>query len=496
MTSSPFIGNSGQLVDQLVGSAYPTVRHVADHIEHIKHVSAHMAEIFRVSGSIQAIDTLVESIASIDLIEQKADDIESVISNMSAISGIYTNLANILSVQAKLGDIAAILEVADELAAGASTLITFEARLAATESNLSGNATAITNLATSINNALALKADASALFSALSGKADTASMVSALGTKADSSTVAALLASRTYMNLIANAQFNIAERFPIPSVGSGGSEYTLDMWRVSTQSGITCSSSVGTLPPGNSTGSLTCGRFAFGGTGASGSNVSQRIESVSKYAGKTITAGFFIADTVATSGVLKLRQCFGTGGSPSANVDVNVPITGISTSFGTYYLFKIDLPSIADKTIGTNGDDYLEMMIIPTATNAHVLTLGNVMLTPGDVTNGEAMPFTPADPQQDRAKCQRYFQWVNLDVVTAPGANTQFTYSIPFKTTMRATPSVGQLSANPSGTAYNLNNASQNLVFVNKDGVAISLVALTNGYVQVSGYRFPMNAGL
>ena len=55
-------------VDHMIGSAYTTVRSVAENIEYIKHVSYHMPQVFMVEGELEniaAVSTVVDDIASL-----------------------------------------------------------------------------------------------------------------------------------------------------------------------------------------------------------------------------------------------------------------------------------------------------------------------------------------------------------------------------------------------------------------------------------------------
>lgn len=91
------------LVDKAIGTAFPVVRHVAEHIEYIKHVSAHLAEIYRLVGSIDAVDDLAAQADNFELVPLVA-------SHITALLEIHSNLGNLLQLQENISDIDEVYE--------------------------------------------------------------------------------------------------------------------------------------------------------------------------------------------------------------------------------------------------------------------------------------------------------------------------------------------------------------------------------------------------
>ena len=91
----------------------------------------------------------------------------------------------------------------------------------------------------------------------------------------------------------------------------------------------------------------------------------QRIEDVTKLAGKTVTFSLFgRADTNRTIAVY-FNQNFGTGGSPSSTVMGISPNTlSLSTNIAKK-TFTVTFPSLIGKTLGTDGVEtsYTELVI-------------------------------------------------------------------------------------------------------------------------------------
>lgn len=264
-----------------------------------------------------------------------------------------------------------------------------------------------------------------------------------------------------YRNKIINGDFAIAQRGTSVALSSTG--YSLDRWLVA-MNGQTCTASRAGGSVGNTSVGKYYGQFAFSGTGGSAGFVSQKIEGVETLNGETVTLSFYIADTVDTTVTVYLRQNFGTGGSPSANVDTTVNITGITNAFAGkgYVKLTLNLPSIAGKTLGTNGDDCLQLIFQSSTSSAHTLSLGLVSLVEGDAT-GEAEPFSKRHPQQELALCQRYYQTFSAYAVNSA--------SFPVSPIFTRVP----MRATPTGTS-----TAGTIVVVSRDFARISHTAQTD----------------
>jgi hypothetical protein len=86
-----------------------------------------------------------------------------------------------------------------------------------------------------------------------------------------------------------------------------------------------------------------------------------RIEDVNILESGSFTFSVILANAGASSvniTQLNVGQNFGTGGSPSANVNTQFPVNWVLPADNTWrrYSARVDIPSIAGKTIGTNGN--------------------------------------------------------------------------------------------------------------------------------------------
>jgi hypothetical protein len=144
-----------------------------------------------------------------------------------------------------------------------------------------------------------------------------------------------------------------------------------------------------------------------------------RIESVRTLAGQTATLSFWAKASTGTPSVAAyFQQYFGTGGSPSTSINIDGQKTAITTSWARYS-FTFNIPSISGKTLGTDNNDNLAMLIATSAGsdyNARTDSLGiqsatidfwGIQLEAGST----ATEFQTATGtlQGELAACQRYY---------------------------------------------------------------------------------------
>jgi hypothetical protein len=220
-------------------------------------------------------------------------------------------------------------------------------------------------------------------------------------------------------NWLINGDFGIWQRGVSFSVGGvNGITYSADRWRVNTVTGgaVTVTRQVFALGQAEVPGEPSY--FAQVTTSGGGDlNFRQRIEGVRTLAGKQVTVSFYAKAGASTSIDVYLGQFFGTGGSPSAPVNL-IQTVNLSTAWQKFVL-TYNVPSIAGKTRGSNGDDYLDLLFLKLATN-FTFNVAMVQLEEGKV----ATPFESRPLASELLLCQRYYEKsYNLDVV--PGTITR-----------------------------------------------------------------------
>jgi hypothetical protein len=144
-----------------------------------------------------------------------------------------------------------------------------------------------------------------------------------------------------------------------------------------------------------------------------------RLEGVRTFAGQTATISFWAKANTGTPKIgATALQLFGDGGSPSSPVVLNGQSTTISTSWARYS-FTFSIPSIAGKTLGTAGNDSLQLEIwfssgANDATRAgtpgiqsNTFEVWGVQLEAGSVAT--AFQTATGTIQGELAACQRYY---------------------------------------------------------------------------------------
>jgi hypothetical protein len=172
-------------------------------------------------------------------------------------------------------------------------------------------------------------------------------------------------------------------------------------------------------------GQSTSGNFAF---------IAQRIEGVRSYAGQTITLlGWARRSSGSGNMSVYFGQSFGTGGSPSASVDTAAQTVTLTTSWAPFAI-NFAVPSIAGKTLGSDGNDNLALLIWTSAGsnfNASTNSLGiqtigvdlwGVHIKVGTHTTAATDLYKQPELGPELARCQRYYEksyGINTNPATA-----------------------------------------------------------------------------
>jgi hypothetical protein len=215
-------------------------------------------------------------------------------------------------------------------------------------------------------------------------------------------------------NKIINGNFDVWQRGTSFTL-STSFQYTADRWRAK----------VGTGGAGSITRNISSAdgnpylTFAITTAGTGSHELSQPIEFVRSVSGTngastSVAVSMRVARTSGTGTLdVSLLQYFGSGGSPSASVSLSLgTITPTSTS--TLYSFTGTLASINGKTLGSNNDDQLVLVITPSNAVA-TYDFAAIQVEPGSV----ATPFERRSYGQELALCQRYYYFIGKDGTNA-----------------------------------------------------------------------------
>jgi len=119
-----------------------------------------------------------------------------------------------------------------------------------------------------------------------------------------------------------------------------------------------------------------------GGAGESYKDIALRITGVETLSGETVTISFFARSSTSSSIQVALIQHFGTGGSPSGNVET-LTIESLGVNWARVTL-TIVIPAINGKVLGTNNDDALYAGIRLPLNQVSTVDIANFQLNKGE----------------------------------------------------------------------------------------------------------------
>jgi len=202
------------------------------------------------------------------------------------------------------------------------------------------------------------------------------------------------------------------------------------------------------------------------------------IEGVSSYAGETITVlGWARRSSGSGNVVIEGEQYFGLGGEPSATINAINPTTITLTSNWEPFAAVLTVPSVAGKTLGSDGNDLLALNFWTSAgsnfaarTNSlGIQTIGvdlwGIHIKRGTHAASATEFYKAPELGPELARCQRYYETGSYNEVVgvsnASITGTVFT-NIPFKVTKRVIPTVTGTNAQGtfSASALTLDSAS------------------------------------
>lgn len=240
----------------------------------------------------------------------------------------------------------------------------------------------------------------------------------------------------------------------------------------------------------------------------------QCIESVRTLSGQTATVSFWAKADLAKNIAIEFSQYFGTGGTPSATINSIGVTTCVLTTNWQKYTATVSIPSISGKTIGTNGDDYLQLLFwfdAGSSFNSRTNSLGQQSGT-FDIAQVQLEVGSSATAFEQRpiglelSLCQRYCfvptlsgSSTRLSFSIATGVNT-IAFAMPMPVTMRTTPTSSLSAVTAWVLSDGTNTASTGLSFANSPTVASPnfagfQITLTSGLTQYRPYFFETTTG-
>jgi hypothetical protein len=191
---------------------------------------------------------------------------------------------------------------------------------------------------------------------------------------------------------------------------------------------------------------------------------SQRVEGVKTLANETATLSFWAKSLTTPDLSVNFTQHFGTGGSPSSDVDTIGVVKFSLTTTWQKFVHIVNIPSVSGKTLGADGNDYLQVQFwfdagsdFNSVTDSLGHQTGTFDLAQVKLERGrKATPFISQKIGNVLRDCQRYYcKSYKQDI--APGTAGQADQGNPnpvagttsflgcmisFPVIMRATPTV------------------------------------------------------
>jgi hypothetical protein len=208
-------------------------------------------------------------------------------------------------------------------------------------------------------------------------------------------------------NYLINSNFCIWQRGSSFTIVASTYTYTTDRWRAYIDGGSLVVTQAGQSPYPGQSNSPYCVNLNRASTGGTNFFFEQPIENLRTLFGETGT--FFIdykntLNTETTCQVL-LIQKFGTGGSPSAQVDTVIGnITIAASGYGSAY-FTFTLPQSLG-TYGTNNDSTLLLSLRFDPTIVTNINIFNVAVYAGS----SVVPYYNKPISEELIDCQRYYE--------------------------------------------------------------------------------------
>ncbi|MGE8178926.1 carbohydrate-binding protein CenC [Pseudomonas fluorescens] len=199
------------------------------------------------------------------------------------------------------------------------------------------------------------------------------------------------------------------------------------------------------------------------GAGSTTHTIAQAVESVRTLAGKTATVTFWAKADTTRQVTVSFGQYFGVGGS--AYVSGTIGTFQFKSSWAKYTA-TFQVPSMAGKSVGAAGGDYLRLAFELPLNVLQTIDLAHLQLEEGPVST----PFEFRTPTDELMLCQRYFEKTFSQGDTPGGSNSmegtllstvvqgQTGYSSQpmaqwsFKVEKRSTPSITLYRPAQSGT--------------------------------------------
>jgi hypothetical protein len=210
----------------------------------------------------------------------------------------------------------------------------------------------------------------------------------------------------------------------------------------------------------------------------------QPIEGVESLSGTTAVVDFYAKADTSKNIALELFQSFGTTGSPSTGVSIPVQLIALTASW-QHFQIEVAIPSITGKTLGSDGNDALQLILWMDAGSTHNARAASLGQQSGTFDFSEIKIYEKGKQCEPRrsvgeelALCKRYYHTVTRNVGGYWYVVNGYPYSNTenYPVTMRAAPTLVK-----TRTSTNLFYAATNSISSDATGHATYVVSNATG---------------
>jgi hypothetical protein len=289
-------------------------------------------------------------------------------------------------------------------------------------------------------------------------------------------------------NAVINGGFDIWQR----GTTTASAGFLTDRFSFDTTGGQTATQSRQSFTPGELNATSSSGanfyyRLAIS-TASGFQQLRTRLEDARLFAGQTVTISYY-AKAATAGGLISnvfLEQNFGSGGSAATQNTASVGGHPSLTTSWTRYSFTVDLPSISEKTVGSNSSLSIRIVVNGTGT----LDLWGVQLEAGSV----ATPFrrNANSLQGELAACQRYYfrqtgTTASRFAIGSSNTTTSAELASQFPVTMRVAPTAIDTTGNVADYSIRESNSTF---------VASSIPVIAGGNQNTGNLNYSVASGL
>lgn len=174
----------------------------------------------------------------------------------------------------------------------------------------------------------------------------------------------------------------------------------------------------------------------------------------------------------------RVTQLFGSGGSPSTDVEFDGSSNSVGTAWAPY-TWTFSMASISGKTLGTNGDDGIRaFLVLPVNTVATY----DIAL-PQFVAGHHTVPFEVPPFEAEKRECMHFVRKVGAGLSGSWGSTTNATLALPLEPPMFKDPTVSA-----DGSSVTMDTPSVSTYTATATIASTANLTRRGGSVEIGGF--------